>query len=82
MARLPPDKTARDANLDTLKAAVDTWKDKEVTRLENEVKFMRAVLKGRTGSEKAGTENLNTLQEILKMEVEDFIAFGGDENRS
>lgn len=82
MARLPPDKAARDANLDTLQTAVDTWKEKEVTRLENEVKFMRAVLKGRTGSEKAGTENLNTLQEILEMEVEDFIAFGGDEDRS
>ena len=82
MAKLPPTKVARDANLDTLKAAVKMWGDKEKTRLENEVKFMRAILKGRTGSEKAGTQNLNTLQEILKLEVEDFIASGSDANRS
>lgn len=82
MAKLPPSKNARDLNLDRLKEAVLTWGDKEKTRLENEVKFMRAVLKGRTGSEKAGTQNLDALQEILKLEVEDFIAFGGDANRS
>jgi hypothetical protein len=82
MAKLPPTKAKRDANLDTLKSAVKEWGAKEKTRLENEVKFMRAVLKGRTGSEKAGTKNLDTLQEILKLEVEDFIATGSDENRS
>lgn len=82
MAKLPPTKVERDANLDSLKTAVKTWGDKEKTRLENEVKFMRAVLKGRTGSEKAGTQNLDTLQEILKLEVEDFIASGPDANRS
>lgn len=82
MAKLPPTKAARDANLDMLKTAVKTWGEKEKTRLENEVKFMRAVLKGRTGSEKAGTQNLDTLQEILKLEVEDFIASGPDANRS
>jgi hypothetical protein len=82
MARLPPTKADRDANLDSLKSAVKSWGDKEKTRLENEVKFMRAVLKGRTGSEKAGTQNLDTLQKILELEVEDFIAFGPDANRS
>lgn len=81
MAKLPPTKTQRDANLDTLKTAVNTWGEKEKARLENEVKFMRAVLKGRTGSEKAGTQNLNTLQQILELEIEDFIAYGGDEKR-
>jgi len=81
MAKLPPTKADRDANLDTLKDAVKDWGDKEKTRLENEVKFMRAVLKGRTGSEKAGTENLNTLKDVLKLEVDDFIQYGGDENR-
>jgi hypothetical protein len=82
MAKLPPTKAERDANLDSLKSAVKTWGDKEKARLENEVKFVRAVLKGRTGSEKAGTQNLDTLQAILKLEVEDFIASGGDANRS
>jgi len=81
MAKLPPTKAARDSNLDVLKTAVQEWGDKEKARLENEVKFVRAVLKGRTGSEKAGTKNLDTLQTILELEIEDFIAFGGDEKR-
>lgn len=82
MARRPPTAADRDANLDQLKDAVKNWSKKEQDRLEHEVKFMRTVLKGRTGSEKAGTENLNTLQEILKLEVEDFIAYGVTKNRS
>lgn len=81
MAKLPPTKADRDANLDTLKDAVKEWGDKEKTRLENEVKFMRAVLKGRTGSEKAGTKNLDTLSKFLKTEIDDFIQYGSDENR-
>ena len=47
MARKPPSKDERDSNLDALKEAVDEWADKEKTRLENEVFFMRAVLDGR-----------------------------------
>lgn len=82
MAKLPPTKAARDANLDSLKSAVKEWGTKEKTRLENEVKFLRAVLKGRTGSEKAGTQNLDALQEVLRLEIEDFIASGPDANRS
>lgn len=82
MSKRPPTKSERDANLDKLKSAVKEWGDKEKARLENEVKFMRAVLKGRTGSEKAGTQNLDTLQEILKLEIEDFIATGGDNTRA
>jgi hypothetical protein len=58
-SRRPPTKADRDANLDALQAAVDEWGEKERNRLENEVKFMRAVLKGRTGSEEAGTEALD-----------------------
>lgn len=82
MSKLPPTKADRDANLDALKSAVKEWGDKEKKRLENEVKFVRAVLKGRTGSEKAGTQNLNTLQKILKTEIEAFIAYGDDKHRT
>jgi hypothetical protein len=81
MAKRPPTKNERDANLDSLKSAVKEWGDKEKARLENEVKFMRAVLKGRTGSEEAGTQNLNTLQELLKLEIADFIATGEASSR-
>jgi len=81
MAKLPPTKDARDANLDALQSAADEWGKKEKERLENEVKFMRAVLKGRTGSEKAGTQNLDALSKLLQSEIDAFIAFGGDEQR-
>jgi hypothetical protein len=82
MARKPPTKADRDANLDALSNAVKKWGDQEKARLENEVKFLRAVLKGRTGSEKAGTQNLEALSSLLQAEVSEFIAVGGDENRS
>lgn len=81
MARQVPTKAERDAHLDELKSAVQEWGDKEKTRIENEVKFMRAVLKGRTGSEEAGTQNLITLESLLEREIEDFLAHGGDDNR-
>jgi molybdenum cofactor biosynthesis enzyme MoaA len=76
MAKLAPDKATRDANLDALKSAVKTWSKKEQDRLENETKFMRAVLQGRTGSTEAGTSNLAVLQDILKKEIQEFLEFG------
>lgn len=81
MARTPPTKDDRDANLDELEKAVDEWGKKEQDRLENEVKFLRAVLMGRTGSEKAGTDSLDKASALLQAEINDFIAFGGDEER-
>lgn len=75
MARRPPTKDERDKNLDALKDAVKEWSDKETERLENEVKFMRSVLKGRTGSEQAGTKNLDQVSKLLQAEIDDFIGF-------
>jgi hypothetical protein len=82
MAKAPPTREERDANLDALTSAVKEWGDKETARLENEVKFMRAVLKGRIGSEKAGTANLDSLSKLLQAEVDAFMGQGGDSNRS
>lgn len=81
MARTPPIKDDRDANLDDLEKAVGEWGKKEQDRLENEVKFLRAVLMGRTGSEKAGTDSLDKASALLQAEINDFIAFGGDDER-
>lgn len=80
-SKRPPTKTERDAHLDALQSAVDEWGEKEKSRLENEVKFMRAVLKGRTGSEEAGTQALDSASALLQAEIDDFIAFGGDDER-
>ena len=81
MARTPTIKDDRDANLDDLEKAVGEWGKKEQDRLENEVKFLRAVLMGRTGSEKAGTDSLDKASALLQAEINDFIAFGGDDER-
>lgn len=79
MATQPPDKATRDANLDSLKTAVDTWADDESSRLENEVKFMRKVLEGR-GATEAGTANLGAAGDIVVAEINAFISFDeGDE---
>lgn len=80
MARRPPSREERDAHLDELKQAVQTWGDKEKARLENEVKFMRAVLQGRAASEQAGTQNLLKLQNLLELEISDFLSFADSEN--
>jgi len=75
MAILPPTKKARDANLDALQKAVDEWSDKERKRLENEVQFMRKVLKGR-GASDAGTKNLDTASKLVQGEISVFLSFG------
>lgn len=80
-SKRPPTRDERDENLDSLQEAVDDWGKREQDRLENEVKFMRATLKGRTGSEQAGTEALDAASDLLQTEIDDFIAFGGDEDR-
>jgi hypothetical protein len=80
MARKPPTKHERDANLDSLKSAVDKWGEKVQARLENEVKFMRAVLSDR-GAKKVGTKTLDEASALLQAEIDDFIAFGPDEDR-
>lgn len=72
MAKGPPDKTARDTNLDNLKKAVNKWIDKEITRLDNEAKFMRSVLKGRGASDTAA-KNLNSAVSAMKDDIDAYL---------
>lgn len=75
MASQPPTKAERDANLDSMQTALDQWADSEKTRLENEVKFMRAVLQGR-GASNTGSKNLASTSALLQTEINDFIVGG------
>lgn len=68
-----PTKDERDANLDALKTAVDEWIAKEKTRIEEEVTFLRKVLKGRTGSEEANSTNLAKSLELVVAEIDSFL---------
>lgn len=66
----------RDQLLDDLQAAVDEWGDAEEKRINDEVKFMRSVLKGRTGSERLAAANSAETQAVLAHDVEDFLTGG------
>ncbi len=68
-----PTKDERDANLDALKSSADEWIEKEKTRIEEEIAFLRKVLKGRTGSEKANSTNLAKSLELVTAEIDSFI---------
>lgn len=70
--------------MDALKTAVEEWGAKETTRIDNEAKFIRQVWKGRTGNanaDKAGTQNLAAISQLLFDEIGAFIEFGGDSER-
>jgi len=72
MATKPPTKAERNANLDALKSAVDEYAEDEKRRLENETKFLRAVVQGR-GASDAGTANLAEAGKVLQVEIDQFI---------
>lgn len=78
-----PTKSSRDANLKALKKAVEDWATKEIERLDNEARFMKAVVKGRTGSEELGALNLSEAKELVTdelnavAEIDSFIVFDG-----
>jgi hypothetical protein len=68
-----PTKAERDANLDALQSAVEEWATKEKTRIEEEIAFLRKVLKGRTGAEEANSTNLAASLELVTAEIDSFI---------
>lgn len=68
-----PTKDERDENLKNLQDETKKWADKEVERLDNEAKFMRAVVKGRTGSEELGSLNLFEASKVVQVEIDSFI---------
>lgn len=72
MAKLAPTIDARNSNLDSLQTAVDEWADTEVTRLDNETKFLRAVLQGR-GASDIGTKNLESTASLVQEAISEYI---------
>ena len=67
-----PDKATRDANLDVLKSSADEYISSEITRLDNETKFLRAVLAGRGGNAAAAL-NLQAAATLIQTEVDEFL---------
>jgi hypothetical protein len=76
MGSSPPTADERNANLDALKTAVDEFVQSERTRLENEVKFLRAVLEARGGAPDASKQNLAAAGALTQTEIDAFIVGG------
>ena len=72
MARTPPTTVKRDANLTALKAAVMRWYKAESIRLDNETKFLKAVLSSR-GIVSLGSRNVGVLAGLTAIAITDFI---------
>jgi hypothetical protein len=72
VAKSPPDKDIRDANLDALKSAVSEYVDKEMERLDNEDAFLKEVLKGR-GSSEAASKNLAEATRVASVSIDAFL---------
>jgi hypothetical protein len=66
-------KAARDARLDELKKAVDTWAESETKRLANEALFLKSVLRGRTGSGRLTTQGSEDTKKILVDAIGDLL---------
>jgi len=75
MARIPPSEKTRNTNLNALQSAVDEWAETEITRLDNETIFLRAVLKGRKASD-VGAKNLDQASKLLQSEIAAFLRTG------
>lgn len=73
MALIPPNKESRDANLTALESSVKEWVEKEKKRLEDEVKFMRAIMRGRLGVSKVALRNLSEATSLAQAEIDRFI---------
>lgn len=67
---------ARNTRLRELLTAVREWHESERTRLENEVEFMKSVLRGRTGAERLRAGTATELQGVVANELQMFLAGG------
>lgn len=63
----------RDARLDALKKATEEWTEKETKRLEDEAKFLKSVLKGRTGAGRLANQNVADSSKLVVDEISQFL---------
>lgn len=68
------DKEARDQLLDDLKTALDEWFDTEEQRVNDEVTFVKSVLRGRTGSERLARSNTREAEILVIDDISSFLA--------
>jgi hypothetical protein len=67
----------RNALLDELKDALDEWGDAEEQKIEDEVTFMKSVLRGRTGSERLARSNTAQARILVIDDINSFLSGDG-----
>ena len=70
-------KEQRDELLDELLAATNDYYDAESQRIEDEVTFLKSVLRGRTGSERLNRSNTDRARVLVINDLESFLAGEG-----
>jgi len=64
----------RQARLEELKTATEEWADKRIEQLEARVAINKALLKGRTGSERLAQASVKRTSELVVSAISDFLA--------
>lgn len=65
---------ARNQILDELKQALDDWHEQEIKRIDDEVTFVKSVLRGRTGSERLARSNTEEARILVIDDITTFLA--------
>lgn len=68
-----PEKKARDARLDALKSAAQSWAKSETQRLKDQVALSKRMLKGRTGSERLAQATTKAVSDLTVDEINTFL---------
>lgn len=66
----------RNALLNELESAVEEWYTRERARVEDEVTFLRSVLRGRTGSESVARRNTSEARVLVIDDITSFLSGG------
>jgi hypothetical protein len=65
--------TARNARLDALSSAVTTWAQKQTDAINQRVASSKAILKGRTGSERLAQSSVQAASALVVSSIQDFL---------
>jgi hypothetical protein len=66
-------KAERDARLEKLKTATEEWADKRLQQYKDRVATNKALLKGRTGSERLASDSVQASSELVVDEIDVFL---------
>jgi hypothetical protein len=71
------DTERRNRILDDLQTALDEWAEKEEEKIQDEIDFMKSVLRGRTGSERLARSNTQEATILVIDSIQSFLTGDG-----